>query len=173
MLKEIDKLTISCNENIDNELFAIFCNKLTKDFNEIKDWFEVQYDTLPLTLVSKSELNKIAKEKSESYKNIDIPDWLVGFSNSEQVWVVVPTLENLEEMSKVALHELVHLMSYKLDTSNRRIKLLEEGIAVFLSSQNKGRIYTPWVNSYLHDKLPKVSDFCTYDGIEFAQKRWL
>ena len=173
MLKEIDKVIITSNENIENELFELFCSNLIKAFNEIKDWFNVQYSSLSLTLVSKSELNKIAKEKSESYKNADVPDWLVGFSNFEQIWIVTPTLETLEEMIKVALHELIHLISYKLDTSNRRIKLLDEGIAVFLSNQNKGRIYTPWVNAYLHSNLPEVSDFCSYDSKEFAQKRWI
>ena len=118
MLKEIDKLIITSNENIENELFELFCSNLIKAFNEIKDWFNVQYSSLSLTLVSKSELNKIAKEKSESYKNADVPDWLVGFSNFEQIWIVTPTLETLEEMIKVALHELIHLISYKLDTSN-------------------------------------------------------
>ncbi len=171
MLKKCGKLSITCNEKIDIKLFDLFCKKVIEDFDYINGWFNLDYKNLSLSLVSKNNLNLIVKEKSIQYKNIDVPDWLVGFSNSKEVWVVIPTPSTLEELYKVALHELVHLISYKLDTSNKRIKLLDEGIAVFLSNQYAGKIYTPWVNAYLKNNLPKVSYFCTYDGIEFSQKR--
>lgn len=171
MLKKYDKVTITCNENIDIKLFDLFCDKVMNNFNCIDEWFNLNYKNLSLSLVSKNNLNLIVKKESIQYKNIDVPDWLVGFSNSKEVWVVLPTAATLEELYKVAIHELVHLISYKLDTSNKRIKLLDEGIAVFLSNQYAGKIYTPWVNAYLKNNLPKVSYFCTYDGIEFSKKR--
>lgn len=171
MLKKYDKVTITCNENIDIKLFDLFCDKVMNNFNCIDEWFNLNYKNLSLSLVSKNNLNLIVKKESIQYKNIDVPDWLVGFSNSKEVWVVIPTTATLEELYKVAIHELVHLISYKLDTSNKRIKLLDEGIAVFLSNQYAGKIYTPWVNAYLKNNLPKVSYFCTYDGIEFSKKR--
>lgn len=171
MLKKYDKVTITCNEDIDIKLFDLFCDKVMNNFNCIDEWFNLNYKNLSLSLVSKNNLNLIVKKESIQYKNIDVPDWLVGFSNSKEVWVVIPTTATLEELYKVAIHELVHLISYKLDTSNKRIKLLDEGIAVFLSNQYAGKIYTPWVNAYLKNNLPKVSYFCTYDGIEFSKKR--
>lgn len=173
MLKRYDNVYVKCDENIDKNIFDLFCKKLMNSFHKIKDWFQTNDEELLLTLVSKENLNLIVSQKSIQYKNIDIPDWLVGFSNFEEVWVVIPTMNTLEEQCKVALHELAHLLSYKLDTTNKRIKLLDEGIAVFLSNQYEGKIYTPWVNAYLKNELPKVSDFCTYDGMEFAQKRRL
>ena len=173
MVKEYNKLLIKCNEQINNKIFDLFCEKVIKEFYDIDNWFSINYDILHLNLVSKDELNLIVKEKSLQYKKIDVPNWLVGFSNFEEVWAVIPTIETLEELYKVALHEITHLISYKLDTSNKRLKLLDEGIAIFLSKQYIGKIYTPWVNAYLKNELPKVSDFCTYDSIEFSQKRWL
>lgn len=169
MKKEYNGLTIKCDENIEEELFEVFFEGVINELKKIKDWFEVEYDSLVLSIVSKENMNKIVKNKSVQYKNIDVPDWLVGFSNVEEVWVVVPNRENLDELCKVALHELVHLLSYKLDISQRRLKLLDEGIAVYLSNQYEGKIYTPWVNAYLKNKLPKVSDFCVYDGMKFAE----
>ena len=173
MVKNNDKLTIICDETIDKNVFDLFYDKLKVDYINVKDWFGTKYDSLSLTLVSKNNLNLIVQEKSEQYQNKHVPDWLVGFSNFEEVWVVIPTSETLNELVKVALHELIHLMSYSLGITYKRVKILDEGIAVFLSNQYKGKIYTPWVNAYLNKKLPKVSDLCTYDGIEFSEKRWI
>ena len=173
MIIKNNDLIIICNEEIDNEIFDLFSKKVINEFTNVRSWFNIEHNHLTLTLVSKREIDLIAKEKSMQYKNIDVPDWLVGFSTFEEVWVVIPTKASLDELSKVALHELVHLISYKLDTSNKRIKLLQEGIAVFLSNQYEGKIYIPWVRAYLKNALPKLSYFCTYDGMEFAKKRWL
>lgn len=117
------------------------------------------------------KLDCIVKAESNQYKNIDVPNWLVGFSTFKKVFVVIPTIETLNELYKVALHEIVHLISYKLGIKHKRIKLLDEGLAIFLSNQYAGKTFTPWVNAYLKNNLPQVSDFCTYDGIEFAKKR--
>lgn len=171
MFRKYEKLIIKCDSIINKEIFDLFCEKVSNNFNDINNWFNVKYDELSLTLVSKYEMDLIVKEKSLQYKNIDIPSWLDGFSNFEEAWVVIPKAENFDETCKVALHELTHLVSYKLSTSQKRIKLLDEGIAIFLSNQYEGKRYTPWVNAYLKNELPKVSDFCTYDGIEFSKKR--
>ena len=171
MFRKYENLIIKCNDIINEEIFELFCEKVINSFNYIDNWLNVKYDELSLTLVSKHEMDLIVKEKSLQYKNMDVPDWLDGFSNFEEAWVVIPKVENFNETCKVALHELTHLVSYKLDTSQKRIKLLDEGIAVFLSNQYEGKRYTPWVNAYLKNELPKVSDFCTYDGIEFSKRR--
>jgi hypothetical protein len=71
----------------------------------------------------------------------------------------------------VALHEITHLISYKLDKANKRLKILDEGIAVYLSNQYEGKTLTPWVNAYHKGNMPKISDFCTYSSIEFANKK--
>ena len=171
MHRKYEKLIIKCGNVINEEIFDLFCEKVSNNFNDISNWFNVKYGELSLTLVSKNEMDLIVKEKSLQYRNKDIPSWLDGFSNFEEAWVVIPKAENFDETCKVALHELTHLVSYKLSTSQKRIKLLDEGIAIFLSNQYEGKRYTPWVNAYLKNELPKVSDFCTYDGIEFSKKR--
>lgn len=152
-------------------MFDCFCSNIEKDFFDIETFFNIEHGQLELTLVSKNNLDNIVKKLSTQYKNKDIPYWLVGFSTFEKVWVTVPNTKNIEELSKVALHELVHLISYKLNTQNKRLKLLDEGLAVFLSEQYGGKHYTPWVNSYFKNNLPHISDFCTYDSIEFANEK--
>lgn len=170
MIIENKELVISCTEDISADIFNNFSKKVISEFGRIYDWFNIEKcDPLKLTLVLKADLDKIVKIKSEQYKNDDVSSWLIGFSNFEEVWVVIPSEKTLDELCKVALHELTHLLSYKLNTANKRLKILDEGIAVYLSNQYEGNILTPWVNLYLKNSLPKVSDFCTYDGLEFAK----
>lgn len=171
MFKQYGKLIIKCEENIHESIFNSFCEKVFSNFERIDNFFNANYNELSLLMVSKENLNKLVKERSSQYKEIDIPKWLVGFSDFNEVLIVIPTESTLEEMANVAIHELVHLLSFKLNTTNKRIKLLDEGIAVYLSNQSKGKIYTPWVNAYFKNNIPKLSDFCTYDSIEFNNKR--
>lgn len=171
MIKKYAKLIINCEEELDIDLFNCFCSNIEKNFLDIETFFNIEHGQLELTLVSKNNLDNIVKNVSIQYKNKDVPYWLVGFSTFKKVWVIIPDTKNVEELSKVALHELVHLISYKLNTKNKRLKLLDEGLAVFLSKQYEGKHYTPWINSYFKNTLPHISDFCTYDGIEFANKK--
>ncbi len=170
MIKENNKLLIKCDEIIDENIFNIFCDKILNEFYEIDTWFNIEHEKLILNVVSKENLDIIVKNISEQYKNTEIPKWLVGFSSSEEVWIIIPNDETIEELYKVALHELTHLISYRLDMTNRRLKLLDEGLAVYLAKQYEDKIYSIWVDAYLNSKLPQLKDFCTYDGIEFSRK---
>jgi hypothetical protein len=171
MVKQIRNIRIDCSEMIKPEIYEIFCQNFQSEFDMINEFFNITYDVLNIHLVTKERLNSVVKEKSLEYREIDIPTWLVGFSTGEEVFVTVPNENTLNELYKVALHEITHLISYKLDTTLKRLKILDEGIAVYLSNQYEGKTLTPWVNSYLKGSLPKVSDFCTYSSIEFANKK--
>lgn len=171
MFYEDNKIIIESKGNIDVFIFNSFCKYLKNEFSKINDFFEINSKKIKITLLEKRELDNVVKQKSRQYKKAEIPYWLVGFSTFEEVFVVTPTEKTFDELYKVALHEITHLISYKLDVSHNRLKLLDEGIAVFLSNQYAGKILTPWVNSYLRNNLPKVSDFCTYDSIEFAARK--
>ena len=171
MKKENNKLLIKCDEIIDENIFNIFCDKILNEFYEIDTWFNIEHEKLILNVVSKENLDIIVKNISEQYKNIEVPKWLVGFSNSEEVWVTIPNDETIEELYKVALHELTHLISYRLDMTNKRLKLLDEGLAVYLAKQYEDKIYSIWIDAYLNNKLPQLKDFCTYDGIEYSKKK--
>jgi len=83
----------------------------------------------------------------------------------------IPEQDTVEELCKVALHEVVHLVSFQLTGVGNRLKLLDEGIAVYLSKQYEGKIFTIWVNDYFRKELPRISDFCTYSNVEFANKK--
>ena len=171
MIKENEKLIIKCDEIIDEKIFNIFCDKILNEFYGIDAWFNVKYKNLILNIVSKENLDKVVKIMSEQYKNTEIPKWLVGFSTSEEVWVTIPNDDTIEELYKVALHELTHLISYKLDMTHRRLKLLDEGIAVYLAKQYEDKIYSVWIDAYLNNKLPQLKDFCIYDSLEFSKKK--
>lgn len=170
MNKDFNKYSIISKENIDENIFNIFCKKINEDFSKIDDFFKIDFNHIIVELMSKENLDKKVKEESIQYKNIPVPEWLVGFSTSKSLYVIIPCDDNLNEIIKVALHEITHLISYNLEMTKQRPKILDEGIAVYLSNQYEGKIYTPWVNAYLNKSLPKVSDLCTYSSIEFAEK---
>lgn len=171
MIKQFDKFIIKCDDSIDKSIFDFFCKSIENEFKHIDSFFNIDYPCLNISLVSKAELDLIVKKESIQLKNKNIPSWLVGFSTFKQAYIVIPTSETVSELYKVALHEIVHLISYQLGTKQKRLKLLDEGIAIFLSNQYAGKVYTPWVNAYLDNTLPHVSDFCVYDGLEFANKK--
>ena len=52
-----------------------------------------------------------------------------GFTNEECIHLVYPEKENINEVVKTALHEIVHLLSYKLSVEGKRTILLEEGLS--------------------------------------------
>lgn len=170
MKKECDNVIINCTENIDENIFHIFCRNFENEFQEINAFFAIQYEKLYLNLVTKDNLDDIVKKESSQYKDTTIPNWLVGFATFKEAFVLYPTAESLDELYKVALHEITHLISYKLNTDQKRLKILDEGIAVFLSKQYEGKRFTPWVNAYLRNKLPLISNFCTFDPMEFASQ---
>ena len=58
-----------------------------------------------------------------------------GFTNEECIHLVYPEKENINEVVKTALHEIVHLLSYKLSVEGKRTILLEEGLAYYLANQ--------------------------------------
>lgn len=173
MLKESEKFVIEVKGIIENDIFEEFFKNFSNGFDAIDSFFEINYDKLKINLLSKEDLNKVVKEKSIQYKNTDVPSWIVGFSTFSEAYIKIPSKTTLDELSKVALHEATHLISYKLGTQNKRLKLLDEGLAVYLSNQYEGKRLSPWINIYLKGNLPKVSDFITYDSNEFASKKRL
>ena len=49
-----------------------------------------------------------------------------GFTNEECIHLVYPEKENINEVVKTALHEIVHLLSYKLSVEGKRTILIVE-----------------------------------------------
>lgn len=171
MKKQYKNLIIQSDKKISEYDFNKFSEEIIIGFNKINSFLNIESYTLIINIVSPEDFVTIVKAKSTQYKEIPIPNWLVGFSNIEECWIIEPNENNFDEMVKIALHELTHLMSYKLNTSKKRLKILDEGIAIFLSNQYEGKILTPWVNAYLNHNLPKMSFFCTYDSIEFTKQK--
>lgn len=71
-------------------------------------------------------------------------------------------------MIQITMHELVHLLTFKLDISVLPPKLLTEGIATYLSNQMNDAKFNKIVQDYTNNSLKKISDFIIYNGNEFA-----
>lgn len=156
----------SCNEEkVLNEFFLMF----QKKFIEINKFFNIQYSQIPIYLVNKSNLDIIVKKISTQYINCDVPKWLDGFSTSENIYILIPNSQNIHEMVKVALHEAIHFIIYQMKLKRPPLKVLDEGLAIYLSQQNSKNEFNLIVNEYLKNNLKNLSDFCIYDSIKFAQ----
>ena len=170
MKKVIKKVTfyyesIYNAEKIINEFFSAF----EKDFINIDNFFNTNYPQIPIYLVNKPQLDALVKKTSEQYTNCDIPKWLDGFSTSENIHILNPNSSNVIEMVKVALHETVHFIIYQMGLKQPPLKVLDEGLAVYLSQQNSKSAFNLIVNEYLTNNLKKLSDFCIRDSIKFAE----
>ena len=72
-------------------------------------------------------------------------------------------------MVKVTLHEIVHFIIYQMNLEQPPLKVLDEGLAVYLSHQNNKSAFNLIVNEYIKNNLKNLSDFCIYDSIKFAK----
>ena len=165
-----DKLIIYYKESDNTDTLKAFIDKISSRFEDIKDYFGVEYNFLELTLCSKSEFDEFVVSTASMYgSKEDVPNWLVGFSINQGVHVVIPREDKLEYMTKVAIHELTHLLSYKIEHKEKRVKLLDEGIATFLANQMSYKRFETIVEDYNNGNLHKIEDFCIYNGNEFGK----
>ena len=165
-----DKLIIKYRSCENTTFIETFIDKIFYNFINIKDFFNVEYDFLELTLHSKSDFDEFVANTTSQYgTKANIPSWLVGFTINQGVHIVIPTIDRLEYMTKVAIHELVHLLSYKIGHKEKRVKLLDEGIACFLSHQMSEKRFETIIQDYNQDSLHKIEDFCIHNGNEFAK----
>ena len=72
MFKETEKFIIEVKGIIENDVFEEFFKNFSNGFDAIDSFFEINYDKLKIYLLSKEDLNKVVKEKSNQYKNIDV-----------------------------------------------------------------------------------------------------
>lgn len=164
------KLLITYPITVNISLINIFIDKIISMFGNIENYFDVEYDYLKLNLYTKTDFNKFVAQTTLQYGDENsIPEWLVGFSVDENVNLVIPSMDRIEYMTKVAIHELVHLLSYKIPHKEKRVKLLDEGIACFLSNQMSEKRFLTIVDDYKQNSLHKIEDFCIYNGNEFGK----
>lgn len=165
-----EKLVINYKECEDTDILKEFIDKIVYHFEDIKNYFNVDYDSLELTLYSKADFDEFVANTTSQYgAKENIPSWLVGFSINQGVYIVIPTADRLEYMTKVAIHEFVHLLSYKIEHKEKRVKLLDEGIACFLSHQMSDKRFETIIQDYNQNSLHKIADFCIYNGSEFGK----
>ena len=126
MIKQLNKIQLifECNET---EVISEFALKLEKFFSnqEVDSYFNIEYNNLELILLTKEELDKEILKVSTSYKDA-VPEWVVGFTTEKRSYIVFPEKNKIDYYVQLALHELVHLLIYKLNINGKRSKLLEE-----------------------------------------------
>lgn len=154
-----------CNENTVN-LFIEKVQNVFKDKN-IESFFNFKNNyTLDIFLDSKEDLDYYILNHSISYKE-NVPYWVKGFTDEKCIHLVYPENENIDEYVKTALHEIVHLLSYKIEVNSKRIILLEEGLAYYLANQMTVGRFSKLKEEYLNNKK-LLKEFINYSSEEFA-----
>lgn len=165
------QLNVISNKKDMEYITEVFKEKLIKTFKDkkIENFFDFKEDyNLNIFLDTKEGLDKYVLNHSESYKN-EVPEWVSGFTNEECVYLVYPNENNLEEMIKTAIHEIIHLMSYNLKVIGRRIRLLEEGLAYYLANQMTIGRFKMLEEEYLSGNRKSLRDLIECPSEEFAK----
>lgn len=170
-MKKIIKQTITFvyTKNVDEELVKRLSEKVIANFSSVREFFGESLDDLELNICTKQELNKIVSSSTDIYGDENnIPEWVTGFCIKQKVYVAMLNEKDIEYLSKVAVHELVHLLSDRIEREERRPKLLQEGLAVYLSGQMSENRFKTLVDHYNNNKLHKLSEYVNCNGLEFA-----
>lgn len=135
----------------------------------VREFFGESLDDLELNICTKVELNKIVAGSTSVYGDEKkIPEWVTGFCVNQKVYIAMLNEKDMEYLSKVAVHELVHLLSDRIEHKERRPKLLQEGLAVYLSGQMSENRFKIIVNHYNNKQLHRLSEYINCNGLEFA-----
>lgn len=165
-----DNLLFYYEESADISIIHEIIYKVATKFNGVEDYFKVDFNLAEVTLHSKENFDEFVASTTSQFGNKDnIPSWLVGFSVNEGVHIVIPTRDKIDYMVKVTIHELVHFLAYKIPHKEKRVKLLDEGIACFLAGQMSDKRLESIKQDYFNNTLHKISDFCIYNGNEFGK----
>lgn len=165
----VSDITFTYTEKVDKKLVEILSTKVLDGFSKAREFFKEYVGNLEVNICTKQELNKIVVKYTNVYGDENsIPNWLTGFSVNHKVYVVILSEKDLEYMVKVVVHELVHLLSDRIEHKERRPKLLQEGLAVYLSGQMSEKRFKAIVNDYTNNKLHKLSEYINCNGLEFA-----
>ena len=156
-------------ENVDVNLLKKLAERVANNLYKVKDFFKEKVMGLELTVCTKTELNKIVANSTNTYGDENnIPNWVTGFSINGKVYVALLSEKNLDYTSKVAIHELVHLLSDKIEHKAKRPKLLQEGLATYLSNQMSDNRQKTIIDDYIENKLHKLDEYLNCNGLEFA-----
>lgn len=150
-----------------DKFFEVFIEHSSK----INTFFDNSIKKIPIYIVNKSGLENFAKSRSQQYKEMQVPKWLKGFTTSTEIHILLPDFENLNEMVKVSLHEIVHYYIYNMNLEQPPLKVLDEGLAEYLSQNNNKKAFNIIIKNFLENNLKKLSDFCIYDSLKFANSK--
>jgi len=165
----LQDITFVYTENVDEKLVEMLARRTADKFVNVRKFFKECVCELKVNVCTKQELNKIVATYTTVYGDENnIPKWVTGFWANHDVYVAILTEKDIEYLSKVAVHELVHLLSNKIEHNEKRPKLLQEGLAVYLSKQMSENRFKTIVNDYENNKLHKLSEYINCNGLEFA-----
>jgi len=165
----VQNITFVYTKNVDKELVKILAKKVASKIYLVREFFDGNIDNLELNICTKTELNKIVALSTSVYgEENNVPQWVTGFCSNQKVYIAMLNEKDMEYLSKVAVHELVHLLSDKIEHKERRPKLLQEGIATYLSGQMSENRVKKIINDYTNKKLHKLSEYINFNGLEFA-----
>lgn len=161
--------TIEYNDkNVSLDVLNKFVSIYESGLIDILKQLKISNTAVPLHLLTKNDLDNYVMKNSISYKNAQVPSWLVGFSSSKIVCLLEINDNNLNNMIKVALHESIHYILYNMYPISNRSKLLDEGLATYYSKQNYPYNLKQIKEDLKNNTLKDISDLSTQDSIKFA-----
>lgn len=165
----LQDITFVYTDNVDEKLVQMLAKRAVDKFANVREFFKEYACELKVNVCTKQELNKIVATNTTVYGDENnVPEWVVGFCVNQKVYIAMLTEKDIEYLSKVAVHELVHLLSDRIEHKEKRPKLLQEGLAVYLSGQMSSNRFKSIVKDYENNKLHKISEYLNCNGLEFA-----
>lgn len=138
---------------------------------DITNYFQFSHKIiLPIFLEEKKDLDQYILKISSSYKE-KVPNWVIGFTNESCIHMMLPTQEHLEYDACIAIHELVHLLSYQLEVKGERIKLLEEGLATYIAGQMTQGQFDKIIEDYNRSHLLSIRDLLQLNSTNFGENK--
>lgn len=165
----LQDITFVYTDNVDEKLVQMLAKRAVDKFANVREFFKEYVCELKVNVCTKQELNKIVATNTKVYGDENhIPKWITGFWVNHDVYVAMLTEKDMEYLSKVVVHELVHLLSDRIEHKEKRPKLLQEGLAVYLSGQMSSNRFITIVKDYENNKLHKLSEYINCNVLEFA-----
>ncbi len=162
MEDKIDNIKIIFfNPEIDNNIRIQFINSLRHELKrrDIKSYFNNFYDNeIDIDIVYKEDLDTYIKKKCPNVYINGVPEWIIGHTDENGIKLVIS--KTVEYTAQVAIHEIVHYLTY-INRKNNGHKILDEGIASYIAGQiSKSR------KQSLQEDKPSFKNICYYINLD-------
>lgn len=167
------KLNVIVNNSEIKDLAKIFKQRVNEELQKkkIEEFFHLNKSNIfNIYLDTKEGLDKYILNNTEAYRS-GVPTWVTGFTTNEEAHLACASDCDIEELIKTGIHEIIHLISFKLTVKGDRIVLLEEGLAYYLASQMTAGRFEYLKEDFESSKIKRLKDLSNYSNDEFAKNK--